>query len=106
VQLFNKLPSVSEEDKSSAILTGQPCHNIPVTGGSAKATMTSLPAVVPAVTASSTVAVSSDRLFQSLTTAVVPKDETFFHQRSNSVPEDDDGSLVKSKPMPKSTYML
>lgn len=75
---------------------------MPVTTGSTKTTLTSL----PPTTTSSTVAVNSDRLSQSLTTALVPKDGTLFDQRSTSVPEDSDDSLVKSKPMPKSMYML
>ena len=82
------------------MLTGQP-HTLPVTAGP---TMDNLPAVTASVAACSTVAVKDDRLVQSLTTGLMPREEKFF-DRSKSVPDDTDGSFVKSKPMPKGVIM-
>ena len=83
------------------MLTGQP-HSLPVTAGP---TMDTLPAVTASVAACSTVAVrDDDRLVQSLMTGLVSRDEKIF-DRSKSVPNDTDGSFVKSKPMPKGTVM-
>ena len=100
-----KLFSISEEGYSSATsssvtFAGQPHSSLPVTAGSTLASQPVL-TTTDTTTVCSTVAGRSDRLFQSLTTTVVPKDQNIFNQRSTSVPDDSDGSLVKSKPMPK-----
>ena len=78
---------------------GQP-QSLPVT---AVPMMTTLPSVATSVAAVTTVAVKDDRLVQSLTAdQLMLRDEaTVFAQRSQSVPDDTDGSFVKSKPMPK-----
>lgn len=82
------------------MLTGQP-HSLPVT---AAPTMDTLPPVTASVAACSTVAArDDDRLFQSLNTGQVARDEKSF-DRSKSVPSDTDDS-VKSKPMPKGVVM-
>ena len=107
-----KLSSISEEGhslvpSSSVAFARQPHSSLPVTAGS---TLASLPvlATTDATTVCSTVAVRSDRLFQSLTTTtttLVSKDQKIFDQRLESVPDDSDGSLVKSKLMPKGGYL-
>ena len=100
-----RLSSISEEGRhpsaanSSVTFAGQP-HSLQATAGPTLANPPAL-TTTDTITTSPTTSVRSDRLFQSLTTTLIPKDQNFFDQRSKSMSDDKDGSLVKSKLMLK-----